>query len=74
MSMLRELRISATDAALSRGHTVLWDAPNYWGGTPIRATQVGHCPVCKKEVHIETHPAPNGIEIGGWLVATNCHG
>ena len=30
------------------------------------------CKVCGKWVQVETHPAPNSIEIGGPAVALNC--
>ncbi len=73
MSILRDLREKAQAAADSRGHCrIFWDAPSYWGGTPIRALQDGHCPVCKKTVHLNTAPPPNGVDIGGELVALNC--
>lgn len=30
------------------------------------------CKECKASVHLETHPAPNSIDIGGAAVAVNC--
>lgn len=73
MSTLRALRAKAQEAADSRGHVrIHWDAPSYWGGTPIRAIQNGHCPLCKKWVQLDTPPLPNGIDVAGPLVALNC--
>lgn len=73
MSTLRDLRAKAQKAADSHGHSrIYWDAPSYWGGTPIRTIQNGQCPVCKKWVQLDAPPLPNGEEVTGPLVTLNC--
>jgi len=37
-----------------------------------RVIAYSHCRDCKKEVHCDTNPPPNGIDIGGEAVAMNC--
>ena len=49
-----------------------WVKPVTWGQG--RDVQTGTCRKCDMTVHLYTHPAPNGVEIGGEAVALNCKG
>lgn len=69
MRALHELKQEAEQAAEWRGHELgKWiDMPALTGKRSIVT-----CIKCGEWVQVQTHPAPNSIDIGGPLVAVNC--
>ena len=60
------LQRSAAESCELRNH---WMSPF----TTLSDTRaVSACTLCGMEVHVNTRPAPNGIDIGGEAVALNC--
>jgi hypothetical protein len=71
LDKLRELERDALGACKNRGHSM----EKCW--TDFRTRQIVSkfaCRHCGMEVWCDTHPAPNGIDIGGPAVALNCTG
>ena len=62
---LSTLKKRAQSATAWRGHRMRW---HQYDANQAGAT----CRTCGATVGIETHPAPNGIDIGGSAVARNC--
>jgi hypothetical protein len=67
MSTLRRLKDEARNTATWRGH----DMARFRALTPGRSAE-SRCKKCHRTVHVDTKPAPNGIDIGGEAVALNC--
>lgn len=69
-SLVREARATAK----WRGHSMppvrIWR--QYDQNNEQRGIAQSECRVCKAFIQCETHPAPNGIDIGGSAVAVNC--
>ena len=70
---LETLKRRAQQSTKARGHAMAWRAP-FGNVTTLRFAQVATCRHCGAEVMINTHPAPNDIDIGGPAVALNCTG
>ncbi len=70
MKSLSTLKREAQSATAFRGHRMHWFAPVSHGEG--RYLQTGSCKRCDMTVHLNTRPAPNGIEIAGEAVALNC--
>jgi len=68
MRSLRELKEEATTSAKRHGHKML----PFVGREPGKAMSI--CRVCGKAIYVNTQPAPNGIDISGEAVATECKG
>lgn len=69
MTELRRLRREALRAARSRGHASMrWDGPAH----ELTQRQTAICLACGAWVQVDTRPAPNGINVAGSAVATNC--
>lgn len=66
MRKLTHLKMDAALACKRRGHSM----SRFISLSDKRA--VSTCLNCKMEVHVDTHPMPNGIDIGGEAVALNC--
>lgn len=61
----------ADHVAESRGHMLgMWQ----WQGSDAHMRGEAYCIFCKMAAMIDTHPAPNSIDIGGEAVALNCPG
>lgn len=69
--MLTKLLELANQSCTSQGHVISWSPPYHGERTSL---QNGICLVCKMEVHCNTKPLPNGIDIGGEAVALSCPG
>lgn len=67
MASLRSLKREARESATWRGHK-LRPFVTYHDGKVATAT----CRDCPVSVTVNTHPAPNEIDIGGDAVAINC--
>lgn len=70
MKSLNTLKREAQRSTAFRGHTMRWGEP--FGRADGPKSMIGRCQHCKAEVLLAQKPAPNGIEIGGNAVATNC--
>lgn len=68
MRKIERLRLEALKACRFRGHKMRRFRTSRWYPTMRYTT----CTVCGMEVTIDSHPAPNGIEIGGEAVALDC--
>lgn len=66
---LNTLRKRALQSTAFRGHVIKWIAP--WH-SESKSIQYGICVNCQMEVHINTNPLPNAIDIGGEAVALDC--
>lgn len=69
MKTLSSLKREATRSARRRGHTQL--APWIDGDTDGRRAS-RFCQGCGRSMHVNRTPEPNGIDIGGSLVAVGC--
>ena len=71
-STIDQLRNEASIYCIHRGHVIQWEASFFheWSNANL---QNGICIHCQKEVQINDNPQPNGIDIGGEAVATNCN-
>lgn len=67
--MLSTLKRHAQQSTSFRGHVMQWAAP--WHGES-KSTQMGTCRRCGMEVHLNTRPMPNEIDVMGEAVALNC--
>lgn len=67
MDTLRSLMRDAEDTAKWRGHTVVWTKVDIEQGVATAA-----CTVCGRNIHVNTNPAPNSIDIAGAAVAVGC--
>ena len=66
-----KLARQATRAAESRGHVLgTWDWTDRAHGG--RRTGIAACVDCGRMAFVDTHPAPNGIDISGEAVALGC--
>ena len=65
MSTMEKLKRSAEQACRWRGHEM-----GEWSEGEIRA--IAECAHCGKEAHVDTKPAPNGIDVAGEAVALGC--
>lgn len=61
-------RREAQSATAARGHKMRWGQPLYGPNSAQNAV----CSICGRGVTIQTHPAPNSINIGGEAVAVDC--
>lgn len=66
----RELRKSARKAATERGHRLR--KFTHLMGTGWNLKSASSCEKCGVEVNVYPNPAPNGIDIAGEAVSTNC--
>jgi hypothetical protein len=71
--MIEKLRKAAAKATKFRRHSIRWGEP-YGNATTQRFSQHGECRFCGMGVWLDTHPAPNGIDIAGEAVALSCSG
>lgn len=71
---ITDLRIEATKSVEFRGHVVpeLKDWKQLHKPFSKKMSFRYTCPKCGRGVTIQTHPAPNGIDIGGEAVALGC--
>jgi hypothetical protein len=67
MRLLDQLKHSARASATFRGHKLT----RFTNQTPNK-TAIAYCVVCRKTVHVDAKPAPNGIDISSEAVALNC--
>lgn len=70
MTRFDKLKREARQAATYRGHRLSPFRTLKAAG--VRKVGRAACP-CGMDVQVETHPAPNSIDIGGEAVALNCH-
>lgn len=71
MRKIERLRQEAVEACKYRGH----DMGRFHQADFFKTTlRYARCRVCGKQVIINSHPAPNEIEIGGRAVALTCEG
>lgn len=66
--MLDRLKREARTAAMWRGHNL----GRFVTATATRAYATCQNEGCTAGVSVDTHPAPNGIDIGGDAVAVGC--
>jgi len=73
-ALLKRLQHKARESCEWRGHTMSrWMSLGWLGNVAAgRQVRIAHCKICKREVVVDTHPAPNGIDIGGEAVALGC--
>lgn len=77
---LNDLKASAAESATNRGHTLgPWDDEAVDCHThaalpslPVHRRAKAACTNCGREVWVNTHPAPNGIDVHGEVVAIGC--
>lgn len=69
MTKLERLKREGREAAERRGHIMTRYATDRTFGID---SAVAHCKRCGKGVFIDTHPAPNSIDIGGEAGALGC--
>jgi hypothetical protein len=69
MTKMKRLQNEAMEACKFRGHKMgKWQRDEYWKET----VTYSHCSNCNKQVVVDTHPMPNGIDICGEAVALSC--
>jgi hypothetical protein len=75
MKHISTLKVEARIACEARGHDMKYfdtlARPNPLMGIQGTVART-HCRKCGREVQVETHPAPNSIDIGGEALAINC--
>jgi hypothetical protein len=71
MRKIERLRLEALESCRFRGHKMgqFITLASRNGQALVR---VAYCTMCNKQVAIDSHPTPNGIEIGGEAVALEC--
>ena len=68
MPTLRTLKQDARETATWRGHSL----SNFRAFDLDGPAAFAECCNCKAWVQVETHPAPNSIDIGGPALGLNC--
>jgi hypothetical protein len=66
---IRQLQRVAARSTRARGHRMQWQTVT---ASAARIVRNGGCRYCGMQVDLDTHPLPNGIDIGGEAVAVNC--
>jgi len=71
---LQTLRKSAQSTTSARNHRMVWGPIRRKSHDPLIEGQIqdGDCKDCGDWVRLETHPAPNSIDIGGIALAQDC--
>ena len=71
MTKFDSLKHNAATSCSSRGHKMSKFSTHR---TLMSERRIGisYCKECRMMVVVDTHPAPNGIDIGGEAVALNC--
>ena len=68
MKKIRRLKLSALESCNFRGHTMSrFRRMEFWTNCAEAI-----CKKCGASVHVDTNPAPNGIDIAGEAVALHC--
>lgn len=67
MHKIDSLKQEARNTATWRGHTM-----SHYVTLQRGRQAVSHCLKCGAQVVVNTHPAPNDIDIGGRAVAVGC--
>lgn len=70
MRKIVRLKTEALQAAQARGHSLGHFITTT--GSDFRRTALAECSKCGAWVQVNTHPAPNQIDIGGPAVAIGC--
>ena len=74
MRKLRRLKLSALASCEWRGHDMERFITDFFGSHEKPHSATSYCRKCKAFVVVNTHPAPNGIDICGDAVAVDCRG
>lgn len=69
MTRFERLRKEALEACRYRRHKMRLD---YYTILKSRHRATWHCLHCYKSMAVDTHPDPNGIDIGGEAIALGC--
>jgi len=74
MRYIDRLRLSALRSCRWRGHDMrrFRHRRSHMWSEPYGYLADSECKRCGMTVHLDTHPAPNGIDIGGEAVALDC--